>query len=74
MSLRSSTKILDFVGDIGGFYQAVDLCIFLIGNYFSAHFFIQSISNSMYIRKKTPAEIDELLKLKNEQKRTLHEN
>ena len=56
-SFRSSTKILDFLGDIGGFYATVDIMLFLFGNYFSAKFFFNSIANSLYIRKKTKSEL-----------------
>lgn len=28
---RSSSQILDFIGDLGGFYQAVDLLVFGLG-------------------------------------------
>ena len=45
------------MGDLGGFYQAIDIAIFLIAEYFSAKFFLNSISNKLYVRKKTPAEI-----------------
>ena len=41
---RSSSQILDFIGDIGGFYQAIDLLIFGLGQYFAAKFFIQSVA------------------------------
>ena len=50
-SLRTSTQILDFLGDIGGFYQALDLIIFLIAEYFSARFFLASIAKSLYLFK-----------------------
>ena len=57
MSLRSSTKILDYLGDLGGFYATIDLFLFMFGQYFSAKFFFQSIVNQLYIRRKTPAEL-----------------
>ena len=44
ISERQSTQLLDYVGDLGGFYQAIDILIFAIGEYFAAKFFIQSIS------------------------------
>ena len=59
-SYRSSTKILDFVGDLGGFYQAIDILLFMFGQYFSAKFFYQFISNKLYIRKRTQAEVAEI--------------
>jgi len=48
-SLRTSTQILDFLGDLGGFYQAVDLLIFMIAEYFSARFFLASIAANLYV-------------------------
>ena len=50
-SLRTSTQILDFLGDIGGFYQALDLIIFMAAEYFSARFFLASIASSLYMFK-----------------------
>ena len=73
ISMRSSTKILDFIGDIGGFYGSVDLFIFLIAEYFSAKFLMQSVSNSMFIRKKTSSEIDQILNQKNEEEKAIEE-
>lgn len=37
---RSSTQILDFLGDIGGFQGAIVLILITAGQYFSAKFFI----------------------------------
>lgn len=43
--------MLDVLGDVGGFYQAIDLIIFTLGEFFSAKFFIVSIAAKLYIRK-----------------------
>ena len=50
-STRSSTQFLDFLGDIGGFYQALDLVIFMAAEYFSAKFFLASIASTLYHQK-----------------------
>mmetsp|Transcript_11453 Transcript_11453/g.17248 ORF Transcript_11453/g.17248 Transcript_11453/m.17248 type:complete len:111 (+) Transcript_11453:658-990(+) len=50
-STRSSTQFLDFLGDIGGFYQALDLTIFMVAQYFSAKFFLASIAGTIYHQK-----------------------
>ena len=39
-SQRHSTQILDLFGDLGGFYQAIDILIFVFGEYFAAKLFI----------------------------------
>ena len=50
-SERNSNQILDVLGDVGGFYQAIDLIIFTFGEFFSAKFFIVSIAANLYLRK-----------------------
>ena len=45
ISERVSTSILDYLGDLGGFYQAVDLMVFMIGQFFSSKLFIASIAS-----------------------------
>mmetsp|Transcript_14830 Transcript_14830/g.22996 ORF Transcript_14830/g.22996 Transcript_14830/m.22996 type:complete len:457 (-) Transcript_14830:84-1454(-) len=52
-SLRSSTQILDFLGDIGGFYGALDLIVFMIGEFFSSKFFIASIAGTLYMQSRS---------------------
>lgn len=44
--------ILDFLGDIGGFKEAILLMMVTTGEYFSAKFFISKVAGDMYIRKK----------------------
>jgi hypothetical protein len=43
--------VLDFLGDIGGFFGALDLIFFMIGEYFSSRIFIGSISAFLYVLK-----------------------
>lgn len=58
-SVRQSTQILDYFGDLGGFYQAIDILIFMFGQYFSAKFFIQNVAQTLFIRKKTASELSQ---------------
>jgi len=51
-SLRTSTQILDLLGDLGGFYQALDLMVFMFAEFFSAKFFLAKISGDLYHVKK----------------------
>ena len=51
-----STNVLDFLGDLGGFYQAIDLMVFMIGQFFSSKLFMASISSNFYFRKLSPKE------------------
>ena len=53
--------MLDFLGDLGGFYQAIDLLVFLFGQFFSAKLFIASISSTFYYRKLSQDESKENL-------------
>mmetsp|Transcript_11629 Transcript_11629/g.17645 ORF Transcript_11629/g.17645 Transcript_11629/m.17645 type:complete len:160 (+) Transcript_11629:2274-2753(+) len=50
-SLRSTTQILSFLGDIGGFNNALRLMMGTFGTFFSARFFLASISNYLYLRR-----------------------
>lgn len=44
-------------GDLGGFHQSVDFAVFMLGEWFAFKFFVQHISNSLYLRKKTTLEL-----------------
>jgi hypothetical protein len=57
ISERVSTSVLDYLGDLGGFYQAVDLLVFMIGQFFSSKLFIASIASQFYSRKLAPDEV-----------------
>jgi hypothetical protein len=52
LSTRSSTQILDFFGDIGGFKEALLLILFFFGEYFSAKLFISKVAEDLYVTKK----------------------
>lgn len=56
VSKRYSVGALDLLGDLGGFYQFLDISIFMFAEFFAAKFFIQSIARELYKRKKTPDE------------------
>ena len=57
ISERISTSILDYLGDLGGFYQAIDLLVFMIGQFFSSRLFIASIASKLYSKKNSPDEM-----------------
>ena len=50
--MRGSTQILDFLGDIGGFKEALLIILVTFGEYFSAKFFIAQVGEELYSRKK----------------------
>ena len=53
ISSRESTQILDFLGDIGGFKEALLILLVTIGEYFSSKFFIAKVAKELYKKKKT---------------------
>lgn len=57
ISSRSTTQILDFLGDVGGFYGSLVLMLYLIGEYFSSHLLEASIASSFYLQKKATDQI-----------------
>ena len=61
ISQRSSPGFLDFLGDIGGFYAALDILIFTFGQYFSKKFFQASVAGTFFLQMKTD-EDDPILK------------
>jgi hypothetical protein len=63
ISERKSTQILDFLGDIGGFKEAILLMLVTFGEYFSAKFFISKVAQDIYIRKKTPGKSPNMVNL-----------
>jgi len=40
IATRSSSSVLDLLGDLGGFYGSIAIVVFLLGEYFSDKFFI----------------------------------
>ena len=53
LSERESTKILDYLGDSGGFYGAAIVIFSLAGQFFSSSFFLPTISQDLYTQKKS---------------------
>ena len=58
-NVRTTTTALDFFGDLGGFHQSVDFMVFWLGEWFAFKFFLQSIANNLFLRKKLPDEIQD---------------
>jgi hypothetical protein len=52
VNVRSSTEILDFMGDIGGFNDAVTLIFASMGMFFSSRFVVASLAKDLFIEKK----------------------
>lgn len=63
ISSRNSVGILDYLGELGGFYQAMDLMVFMIGQFFSSRLFLASIATRMYSKKNNKEEIKTKQKL-----------
>jgi hypothetical protein len=51
---RSSGNVLDFLGDLGGFKEALNIIVAGTGTFFSAKFFIASIASKFYFTKSDP--------------------
>ena len=57
ISVRSSTQILDYLGDTGGFLGSVIVIFYLFGEYFSSRYFIDQVGRDMYVKKLNTNEI-----------------
>ena len=53
---RSSSSVLDLLGDIGGFNDFMNLMVAWIGEFFAAKFFMQSIAQNMFMKKLSAKE------------------
>ena len=51
INVRASTGFLDYLGDVGGFAEAVSIFSFL-GSYFSSKLLAAAVAKKLYIRKK----------------------
>ena len=49
---RDATKVLGFLGDVGGFAAAIELVFSVIGSYFSSRYLAASIASNLYVQKK----------------------
>ena len=57
-SKRTSVQILDLMGEIGGFYEAIFMIIGTFASSISAKMLQRNIAKSYYIRKKNRRELD----------------
>ena len=51
VNVRSSDEILDFIGDIGGFTDAVHMIFAVFGTFFSSKFIVSSLAKDMFLIK-----------------------
>jgi hypothetical protein len=54
ISERSVTNVLDYLGALGGFKEAIDILVYSFGEFFSSKFFIASIAAKFYFTKANP--------------------
>ena len=52
VNVRSTDEILDFLGDIGGFNDALVIIFATFGGFFSSKFVVASLARDMFIEKK----------------------
>lgn len=51
---RGSSNVLDFLGDLGGFKEALDIIVVGTATFFSSKFFIASIASKFYFTRADP--------------------
>ena len=51
VNVRSSDEILEFIGDIGGFTDAVHMIFAVFGTFFSSRFIVSSLAKDMFLVK-----------------------
>lgn len=56
-SKRVSIQILDLMGEVGGFWDAMVAILAIFGNYMSSKMFQESLARSYYLRKKNDYEV-----------------
>lgn len=49
---RQSTQILDWLGDVGGFKEALLMLFYIVGEYFSAKMLLASVAEKFFLTKK----------------------
>lgn len=59
MNVRSSDEILDFIGDIGGFTDAVHMIFAMFGTFFSSRFIVSSLAKDMFLVKTSGDNTDQ---------------
>jgi hypothetical protein len=50
------------LGDVGGFEQAINILLGLLGGFFSSNFLMASIASNIYWRKRNKQELIEVYK------------
>ena len=63
---RASTGFLDYIGDVGGFAEAVSIFSFL-GTYFSSKLFAAAVANKLYIKRKKSSQVHDIDEIHKEQ-------
>ena len=56
-TVRQSTDVLTFLGDVGGFLGAIQILTTFIGTFFSSNMYIQNITESFFIRALSKQEV-----------------
>ena len=51
VNVRSSTEILDFIGDLGGFNDAVTMLFAVAGAFFSSRFVTAALAKDLFMEK-----------------------
>ena len=57
ISQRSSTQILDYLGDTGGFLGSAIVIFYIFGEFFSSRYFIDQVGKDLYIKKLNEDEL-----------------
>jgi len=52
VNVRSTDEILDFMGDVGGFHDALFMIFASFGGFFSSRFVIASLAKDLFLEKK----------------------
>ena len=53
VNVRSTTQILDFLGDIGGYLGSMELIFGFVGTWFSAKLIFSHIAQKMFLQPQT---------------------
>ena len=57
ISRRDATKVLEYLGLIGGLAGALEGVFAVIGSFFSSRYLASSIASTLYVQKKSSKEI-----------------
>jgi hypothetical protein len=56
-TVRASTDILEFLGDVGGFLGAVSMLTGTLGTFFSSNMFVHNVAKTFFIRALSKHEL-----------------